>query len=83
MIIRWKNKEMDCLQARGLLLTRRSQRLRRAGRLTYGNLTGGKASAVQTTSDWTNVTIDSRGVVYKYSPNNKTVHRWNYLNPNR
>ena len=31
MIIRWKNKEMDCLQARGLFLTRRSQRLRRAG----------------------------------------------------
>jgi len=26
MNIKWKNREGDCLQARGLLLTRRSQR---------------------------------------------------------
>ena len=36
MILRWKNKEMNYLQARGLLLARRSQRLRQAGAYSVG-----------------------------------------------
>ncbi|VBB44335.1 hypothetical protein TRIP_D250064 [uncultured Paludibacter sp.] len=48
-------------------------------KITYGNLSNGKPSAVETHNDWTHITQDSRGVIYKYLPNAKTAHRWKIL----
>jgi len=49
-------------------------------KVTYGNLVGGKPSEVKTDRrDWTNITRDSNGTVYKYNPDTQHAHRWKVL----